>query len=641
MGKQLQAKRLMLLVVGLCGVFALLALRLVDLQVLRHDELRALAEENTVRKIRIQPRRGDILDARGNLLASSTMVKTIAANPVLIGNRQAEVARVIAPILGMNEAEVFRKLQPATYVNKKGQTVPDTYVVLTNKVTTETWAKVREAMSGLRFTGVDEKQLKPEEKGFYTLLRAKSIFADQVEDQVRKYHANDLAAHVLGFVGRNGDTNSVDFGQLIGVDGIERTFDDKLSGTQGWRVTELDRRGREVVPMRDQNVPARDGLNVVLTIDSVIQNELENALAEGMKDFTPLNITGIVMRPATGEILAMASLPNFNPNKVPRDPELRKNRLITDFYEPGSTFKIVPVAGALDDGKVKLTSVFNCENGLFHYAGVSLHDHHSYGPLTVEQIITFSSNIGAAKVGLELGENRLYEHISNFGFGMRTGIQLPSESPGLSHPVKKWSKVSIAQIPMGHGIAVTRLQMAMAMAAIANNGWLMRPMLVSRLEDGEGNLVAQYQPQRVRRAISESAAAEMVKALKTVVGPGGTAEKAAMTNYTVAGKTGTAQKPGKGGYQEGKFLSSFIGFFPADKPEICIAIVLDEPDRSKGHFGGTVAAPVFHDVATAVASYLHIVPDKNIGEVASVGSGTSPVDVRQVRTVAARTSRTQ
>jgi cell division protein FtsI/penicillin-binding protein 2 len=634
MGKRLQTKRLLWLVSGLCLAFIGLALRLWDLQVLRHEELQALAEVNTVRKIRIQPRRGDILDARGNLLASSTMVKTIAANPTFLTNRQAEVARAIAPILGMSEADVFRRLQPGTRVNNKGQTNPIVYAVLANKVTLETWAKIREAMAELKVSGVDEKK-------FTAAIRAKAIFADPVEDQVRKYHANDLAAHVLGFVGRNGNTNSSDFGQMIGVDGIERTFDDKLSGTQGWRVTESDKKGREVVTMRDQNVPARDGFNVVLTIDSVIQNALENALAESMKDFAPQNITGIVIRPATGEILAMASLPDFDPNKVPRDPELRKNRVITDFYEPGSTFKIVPVAGALDDGKVKLTSVFNCENGLFRYAGVPLHDHHSYGPLTVEKIITFSSNIGAAKIGLELGENRLYEHISNFGFGMQTGIQLPSESPGLSHPVKRWSKVSIAQIPMGHGIAVTRLQMAMAMAAIANDGWLMRPMLVSRLQDGAGNVVAQYQPQRVRRVISEAAAADMVKALKTVVGPGGTAEKAAMTNYTVAGKTGTAQKPGKGGYLEGKFLSSFIGFFPADKPEICISIVLDEPDRSKGHFGGTVAAPAFHEVATAVASYLHIVPDKNVGEGTSGSIGASPVDVRSVRTVAARTSRTQ
>ena len=642
MGKRLQTKRLLWLVSGLCLAFIGLALRLGDLQVLRHEELQALAEVNTVRKIRIQPRRGDILDARGNLLASSTMVKSVHANPTLLGNKQAEVAHVIAPILGMNEAYLVQRLQPGTRVNKKGETVPVVHVPLTNKVPLETWGKVREAMSNLKFAGVDEKKLKPEEKKFFTSLRASAIDTDAVEDQVRKYHANDLAAHVLGFVGRNSDTNSVEFGQMVGVDGIERTFEDKLSGTQGWRVTESDKKGREVVTMRDQNVPARDGFNVVLTIDSVIQNALENALAEGMKDSAPQNITGIVMRPATGEILAMASLPDFDPNKVPRDPELRKNRVITDFYEPGSTFKIVPVAGALDDGKIKLTTVFDCENGAFKYAGVLLHDSHRHGLLPVSEIISKSSNIGAAKVGLELGEARLFEHISDFGFGMKTGIQLPSESPGLLRRLKNWEKVSIAQIPMGHGIAVTRLQMTMAMAAIANDGWLMRPMLVNRLTDGAGNTVAKYESQRVRRVVSEATANEMIKALKMVVLPGGTGTKGAMTNYTVAGKTGTAQKNNpQGGYYKDKFISSFIGFFPADNPEICISIVLDDPPDKLAHQGGAVAAPIFHDVATAVASYLHIVPDKNVGEVDPSGIGVSPIDVRSVRTVAARTLKPQ
>lgn len=642
MGKQLQTKRLLLLV-GLLGVaFAALAYRLMDLQVLRHEELSALADINSVKKIRIQQRRGDILDARGNLLASSTMVKTIAADPVMLRNKQAEVARAIAPILNMSEAEIFGKLQPATNINSKGESVVKRYAVLARQVPAETAVKVSEAMANLKFAGVDEKKLNLTEKTFYSALRKKGVFVDTVDDQVRKYHANNLAAHVLGYVGRNADTNSLEFGQLVGVDGIEKTFNDKLSGTVGWRVTEKDGRGNEVVGMRDQNVLAKDGFNVVLTIDSVIQHELEGALAEGVKDFAPENITGIVVRPATGEILAMATLPNFDPNKVPRDPEVRKNRVIADMVEPGSTFKIVPVAGALDDGKVKLSTVFNCENGLFKYAGVSLHDHHRYGSLSVEEIITKSSNIGAAKVGMELGERRLYEHISDFGFGMQTGIQLPSESPGLSRRVKNWEKVSIAQIPMGHGIAVTRLQMVMAMAAIANDGWLMRPLIVGRLTDGAGNAVAKYEPQRVRRVVSEATAAQMVKALKTVVSADGTALGAAMTNYTVAGKTGTAQKNNpKGGYYSDKFISSFIGFLPADKPEICISIVLDNPTKG-GHFGGTVAAPIFHDVATAVASYLRIAPDKNISDLTTVTSTASPVEAAQaVRTVAARTVRPQ
>jgi cell division protein FtsI/penicillin-binding protein 2 len=231
----------------------------------------------------------------------------------------------------------------------------------------------------------------------------------------------------------------------------------------------------------------------------------------------------------------------------------------------------------------------------------------SLGDLTVERIITKSSNIGAAKIGIKLGEQRLYDYMRDFGFGTRTAIPVPGEVPGILHPVKKWSKVSIAQIPMGQGVAVTRLQMMMAMCAIANNGWLMRPMLVDRLEDNDHNVVARYTPQRVKQVISESAAKEMVKALKTVVSSEGTAPSAALEHYTVAGKTGTAQKAEHGVYVPGKYFSSFIGFFPADNPELCISVTMDEPKG--GHYGGETAAPVFHEIAERAANYLNIRPE--------------------------------
>lgn len=609
MGKQLQLQRFKLLVVMLCGAFALLALRLVDLQVMRHDELRVRAQQNTVRRIQIQPRRGDILDVHGNLLASSSMVKSVCANPSLIGNRQAEVARAIAPLLGLNEGALYQKLLQTNRVNEKGETVPRLYVALTNRVAPETWEKVRQTMAKLPIPDLDSRKLTVAEKSFLQGLRLRAIAVEPADDQVRKYPNGALAAHVLGFVGRNGDTNSVEFGQMIGADGIERTFNEKLSGTPGWRVTEKDGRGNEMVALRDQDVPARDGFNVVLTIDSVVQNMLEEALENGMEKYAPDNITGIILRPRTGEILAMASLPDYDPNKVPSDPALRRNPLIGDVCEPGSTFKIVVVSSALQDRVVTLRDIINCDNGAFSFAGRTLHDAHGgHGLLSVESVITKSSNIGAAKIGIKLGEQRLYDHMCDFGFGMPTGIPLPAESRGILHPVNKWSKVSIAQIPMGHGIAVTRLQMAMAMATLANDGWLMRPMLVNRVEDNTGHVITQYQPQRVRQVVSEATASQMVKALKTVVAPGGTATMAAMTNYTVAGKTGTAQKPGKGGYQAGKYISSFIGFFPADDPQVCISIVLDEPSKN-GYYGGVVAAPIFREVARNVASYLHIPPD--------------------------------
>jgi cell division protein FtsI/penicillin-binding protein 2 len=290
---------------------------------------------------------------------------------------------------------------------------------------------------------------------------------------------------------------------------------------------------------------------------------------------------------------------------------VRRNRVITDPMEPGSTFKIVVVSGALNDGIVTLNEIFDCEHGAFVFAGRRLHDHDkTCGLLPVEKIITKSSNIGAAKIGIKMGGRRLYDYMCDFGFGARTGIPLPFESPGISHRLEKWSKVSIAQIPMGQGVSVTRLQMVMAMSAIANNGRLMRPLLVSRLEDRDGRTVVQYRPEMVRQVVSEATAQQMVQALKTVATKEGTAEKAALEDYTVAGKTGTAQKTieGVAGYAPEKFISSFIGFFPADKPELCISIVMDEPKQ--GHYGGLTAAPVFRDFAAAAANYLNIRPDR-------------------------------
>jgi cell division protein FtsI/penicillin-binding protein 2 len=306
--------------------------------------------------------------------------------------------------------------------------------------------------------------------------------------------------------------------------------------------------------------------------------------------------------------------------------------------EPGSTFKIVVVSGALNDGIVSLKDVIYCERGKFPFAGRVLHDHDGgYENLTVEGIITKSSNIGSAKIGIKMGEQRLYEYLCEYGFGMHTGIQLPGESRGILHKPEDWSKVSIAQIPMGHGVAVTRLQMVMAMSAIANKGWLMRPMLVSRLVDKEGHVVAEYQPQRVRQVVSDATARQMVHILKTVVTSDGTAAKAALTNYVVAGKTGTAQKPGVGGYQRGKHVASFIGFFPADNPEVCISIVLDEPKGE--YYGGLVAAPIFHKVAENVANYLNIRPE--VASVLPEQNSTPSKELSQPRTTKVVVGKTQ
>jgi len=460
-------------------------------------------------------------------------------------------------------------------------------------------------MTNLSF-GVDEKKLSKNDRAAYNAVRQKAIFAE--EYPVRVYPNQSLAAHVLGYAQtEDAEINNKLVSEIVGRDGIERTMDKKLNGVPGWRVTETDQRGRELVSLREQDLEARDGLNVVLTLDSVIQNMVEAALADAMEKHSPISASGIVIRPRTGEILAMATLPNFDPNKpCAASPDARRNRVISDVVEPGSTFKIVVISGALNDHTVTLDDMFDCQHGHFAYAGRILHDHEAYDMLSVKSIITKSSNIGAAEVGIKMGEDRLFDYITSYGFGKRTELPLPGEVSGIVHPVKDWSKVSIAQIPMGQGVAVTRMQMMMAMCAIANNGVLMRPMLVDHLEDENGHVVVRYAPQSVRRTTDDAAAKLTVEALKTVVSPEGTAPKAAMEHHTVAGKTGTAQKV-EGGQYVRKYVASFIGFFPADNPELCISIVLDEP--KEGYYGGQVAGPVFKQVAERAANYLNIKPD--------------------------------
>ncbi len=542
MAKQQQYRRLVILALLLGVAFAGLGYRLVDLQVLRYEELSAKARQNTNREFLLEPRRGDILDAKGNLLATSVFVKTVCADPALIGNRQAEVAHVLAPLLQASESELAQRLTPRVTRSTVGTVRTNHYVVLKRKVQLETWQKIQTAMSNLSF-GLDEKKLPRREREFYRDLRKGAIYVDKLDDQLRVYPNQALAAHVLGYVGMDEqEVNGFRLLETSGKDGIERSFDSKLAGVRGWRVTETDRLRRELVPMREQDVEPRDGLNVVLTIDSVVQHIVESALAEALEKHSPLSISGLVVRPRTGEILAMATLPNFDPNNPGASPaDARRNRVIADVAEPGSTFKIVVVSGALNDGVVRLTDTFDCEHAHFHFAGRVLHDHEAYGVLSVENIITKSSNIGAAKIGIKLGETRLYDYIRSYGFGTQTGLPLQGEIAGIVHPVKRWSKVSIAQIPMGQGIAVTSMQMMMAMCAIANKGVLMRPMLVDRLEDRDHVVVAKYSPQRARQVLSEAAAEQMVTALKTVASPEGTAPKAALAHYTVAGKTGTAQ----------------------------------------------------------------------------------------------------
>ncbi len=683
-----QNRRLVCMAFLLFVAFSGLGYRLVDLQVLQHEALQAKARSQVRQTRLLEPRRGDIRDARGNLLATSRPVKTVFADPVLIGDRQAEIARALAPIFQVPEAELHKRLLPQISVHTNPVVTLDgrvltnrhivlvdsyvaaprglvhsnrftalqngsvttnyyavatnsplvlsnSYVVITNrlvvvtnrhvvlahKVPLEQWALITTAMSKLTF-GLsledEKKKLNRKERAFFRELRAKAINSDPVDDQIRIYPNQSLAAHVLGFMGPvtiTNKTTGVVRTETTGLDGLERSLDAKLDGVRGWRETEYGGNRAELVMNRQQEVEAQDGLNAVLTLDAAMQHILETELAEIMVKFNPISASGIVLRPRTGEILAMGSRPTYDPNQPGKSPiAALKNRMTVDSYEPGSTFKIVSIGAALNQKLATLNEPIDCERGLWIYKGKALHDHERYGMLSVEDIMMKSSNIGSAKIGMRLGDQGLFNYLTAFGFGERTGIPLPGEAHGQLIPLKKWDGITASRVSIGHSAAATPLQMAMAMAAIANGGRLMRPLLVDRLEDAEGRVIVKNYPQVVREVLRPEICRQVVETLKRVVSTDGTAEKARLGYYTAAGKTGTAQKLERGEYSHSKYFSSFIGFFPADQPELLIYVCVDEPDKAKGYYGGQVAAPAFKNIALRSANYLNIRPETAVGE---------------------------
>ena len=607
-------RRLIVLTIFVALGFVGLGCRLVDLQWLRHDEFARTADEQHDHIYYREAARGEIRDRHGSPLATSVPVKRVCADPFLLKGHEAELARFLAPLLKTNETILFNSFS-RTRLNETGGVSAARYVVLKNQVSVDDWEKIHAALTN-QFVAVTNQmarltpgvKLKPKDVGPVRLAWTRAIYTE--EDQIRTYPNAQLGAHVLGFIGdrrvsAGGITNSI----VAGVEGVEAVFDEKLHGARGWVKTETTSGRQELFMFREQDVEARPGLNVVLTIDARVQQIVEEELQPMVAKHSPQGASALVVRPRTGEILAMANWPTFDPN-VPgksRDLAAHRNRVVTDIFEPGSTFKTVTMAAAFNEGIIRLTDTFDCENGLVHFAGFPLHDTHHYGVLTVREIIAESSNIGTAKVAIKMGAPRAYKYITDFGFGEKTGIALSGESRPLLPKLANWKPISISRIPIGQGVSVTPLQMTMALCAVANGGVLMRPMIVDSLVDEKGETVVKFHPQTVRRVVTEEAAKTTTEALKSVVDKKGTAVLAALEHYTVAGKTGTAQKVVDGRYSHDKFYSSFIGFFPADNPELCIYVSADEPRN--GTYGGQVAAPVFRRIAERTATFLNLKPD--------------------------------
>ena len=547
--------------------------KLIWIQLVKQESYRAEAIRCHTRGEPVPAQRGSILDVSGRVLAQSMPLIEVHLDGKILAQEPKELP-VIASILGVS-AEWL-----------KGQVDPENrYLKVAEGISVETEGKLK--ASKLRSVITERKT-------------------------ARNYPNGSETAQILGYV-NSMEVTPVGMARPLTVEvgeaGVEKSMDRYLRGVAGERRIIQDVKRREIPYFRLSDRPARDGYHVVLTVDQGIQHVVEKEADALVEKYQPETLQIVVLRPSTGEILAMVSRPTFDPNqRATYESWAVKNRILADTYEPGSTFKIVTVAAALNENVADLNSTFFCENGEMFYGGSSLKDHEDYGMLTLREVVAKSSNIGMAKLAIQLGEEKVHEYARLFGFGQKTQRgegALPGEEGGLLRPIRRWSKLSITRIPMGYEVAATNLQMALAYGAIANGGKRMEPRIIKAVVDRDNRVVLQFLPKVVCQAIQPEAAEKMVEALRGVVSDQGTAEGAQVPGYEVAGKTGTARKVVQGDYAKDKYRASFIGFLPAEKPEFLVSIMVDEP-KGKVYYGGLVAGPAFKNIATQVAEQLHL-----------------------------------
>jgi cell division protein FtsI (penicillin-binding protein 3) len=571
--------RIALLGLGLALLGLVIIGRFFYLQVVRGPQLREEATREYQKFSPVLPVRGMILDRRGLELAISTRISSVVAHPTQV--KQAErLSREMAPILGCKPKELEEILTRAcSFTWVKRLLTPEREAAFL------AWqAEAERKAAAAKITGrrdTDAIYLLPEAKRYYPQLT--------------------LAGEVLGFCDIDGR----------GLEGVEHQFDRLLYGKpkECWKM--MDGRGHIISSGEKAWDPEVMGDNVVLTLDRTLQYIAEKELALGVEHSHAAGGLALVVQPQTGEILAMAQLPVMDPNHYVKSPEAaRRNRLLTDCLEPGSAFKIFITAAALDANVVKPSDRFHCENGTWVLGPREvIHDVHPYGILTVQQIIQKSSNIGAAKIAGKLGSRRLDQCLRGFGFGSKTGISFPGESGGLlKNLLVLKSDIERATMAFGQGVSVTPLQLTMALASLGNGGVLMEPRLVKEVDDPYGRKVQEFPPRPLRRVLSQRAARQILEIMATVTQPGGTAKDAAPEGFTVAGKTGTAQKLVGRAYSHSKFNSLFIGLIPAEKPVLAISVIIDEPKGAI--FGGVVAAPVFREIAAQSMRVLGYYPQE-------------------------------
>lgn len=554
--------------------FATIAAKAVYLQVYCNTWLSQKAADQYESMVKSSGKRGKIYDKNLREMAVSIDVTSIAAHPRQIDDAK-KTAALLAKVLKIDRKVLFRKLSSdKKFVWVKRQVTP----------------KEGEAVRHLDLAGID---FIPEHNRFYP--------------------SKVTAAQVLGFTDIDDQ----------GLEGLEFYYDNYLQGTTSKIMVLKDALGRGF-DAEQKTFLNYSGNNLILTVDRTIQYIAEKELNDTVEAFSAKSGIAIVMVPKTGAILALAHVPFFNPNMVHKyNQELWRNRVITDPFEPGSTMKIFSAAAAIESGNCSPNSIFFCENGAYKIGRNVVHDTHKHGWLSLQQIIKHSSNIGAIKFIETTGAKALYDTLRGFGFGEKTGVDCPGESGGSLAPYQRWTKIDTGAIAFGQGISVTALQLISATCAIANEGILMKPHIVQAITDQNGRLIKSYMPKKIRQAVSSRTANTVKRLMRTVVTEGGTGVNADIEGYSVCGKTGTAQKiDQKGEYTKDKYISSFVGFLPAENPEVAILIAIDEPQKS--HYGGVVAAPAFRKIAEKIIDHMNITPrGKTEKLIVSLGSDTT------------------
>jgi cell division protein FtsI/penicillin-binding protein 2 len=545
---------------------AAIGARLYWLQIRQHDSLRSRAENQQQDSLPLLPMRGVIYDRNGKELARSSEVKSLYVQPSQLGDLIVATSK-LAKILDLDRATLLERFQS----RKKSLVV------------------VKRRLTDKEVEQVEKLNLPPASYRF-------------INEMKRFYLNNQTAAHLLGYVDMEEN----------GRAGIEQIYNQTIRGDNGKLTLKFDNIKRKDSDPRNPYdcivEQSSQGSNVHLTIDSVIQLYAEKALKEGVVRSGAKGGTIVMMRPQTGEILALASYPTFNPNDISEMTDAqRQNRAVEAIFEPGSIFKIVAYAGALEEKLIKPNTMIDCGNGKIEIAKRIIHDTHSYGVLTASQALAKSSNIGAIKIARQLGNETFARYIDAFGFGRKTNIELPAESKGIVRDVKKWRPDTIGSIPMGQEVGVTAVQAIAAFSCIANGGVWIQPHLVKYISGAAGEITAQPQVES-RRVISEQTASMLKTMLEGVV-LRGTAKAAQLDGYSVAGKTGTAQKVINGKYSDTKYVASFAGFAPVQNPEIVCIVSLDEPIGE--HHGGTVAAPIFAEAVSYALNILGVPPETN------------------------------